>query len=358
MMASKRYYIDARNKSTLGVTYYDACSKPHADAERIALSMGFEPCYLYGSRLSKLGQPIWKKVLLHAYNLWYMWDVKRQARKLKTLHGCDIFVQYGFATEAMFDVVRLLKQGGNRLILLIHDLETFRFKDKNKAEMQMLQHIDAVIVHSEPMEKRVREIGFKGQVEKLQFFDYLNDYAIPQDETADMVEDIKIVYAGNLSKSGFVKLLHRLPIHTRLHYNLYGVHDGTLQTNDHLHYKGVFENDDISSIEGNWGLVWDGDSLDTCSGVTGEYLRLNAPFKFSLYLAKGLPVIVWEESAMARYVKEYGLGITVKGLDDIEHTIRSLTADQLAAIHHNVALYSERVKHGAMLTDALGRCLV
>ena len=57
-------------------------------------------------------------------------------------------------------------------------------------------------------------------------------------------------------------------------------------------------------MEGNWGLVWDGNSIDTCSGNFGEYLRLNAPFKFSLYLAAKRPVVVWRESAMAEYVRK------------------------------------------------------
>jgi hypothetical protein len=28
----------------------------------------------------------------------------------------------------------------------------------------------------------------------------------------------------------------------------------------------------IKNLQGRYGLVWDGDALDTCSGLTGEYL--------------------------------------------------------------------------------------
>ena len=352
-----KYYIDARNKSTLGVTYYDACSKPHADAEAIALSLGFEPRYLLGSRLSKLGQPIWKKVLLHAYNLWHAWDVRRQAKALRLLHDSDIFLQYGFTTEAMFDVVRMLRKQGNRIILLIHDLETFRFEGRNKAELELLSNVDTLIVHSMPMRNRLLELGFKGRLIVLQFFDYLidNDNLTPDDGLND--GQINIVFAGNLSKSEFVKKLPSLPTHPDLRYHLYGLHDGTLTTGDHVLYKGVFENNDIAAIEGNWGLVWDGDSLDTCSGVTGEYLRINAPFKFSLYLAKGLPVIVWEESAMAHYVEEYGLGIKVKSLDEVHDAIAALSEEERKRIEDNVATWSGRVRKGKMLAHALRMAL-
>lgn len=360
-MEATKYYIDARNKSTLGVTYYDACSKPHADAESIALKLGFEPRYLLGSRLSKLGKPIWKKVLLHAYNLWHAWDVKRQAKALRSIHDRDIFVQYGFTTEAMFDVVKRLKKQGNRIIMLIHDLETFRFEGCNKAELELLQSVDVLIVHSIPMRNRVLELGFKGKVVILQFFDYLinDNYIVNVNDNenvnnrTDDGEQINIVFAGNLSKSEFVKKLPSLPTHPNLHFNLYGLHDGTLVTNDHIHYKGVFKNDDISAIEGNWGLVWDGDSLDTCAGVTGEYLRINAPFKFSLYLAKGLPVIVWEESAMAHYVEDYGVGIKVKSLDEIHNAIAALSEEEIRKIRGNVATWSDSVRRGEMLENAL-----
>ena len=48
-----------------------------------------------------------------------------------------------------------------------------------------------------------------------------------------------------------------------------------------------------------------------CTGQYGEYLKINSPFKFSLYLAANRPVVVWSKSALASYVKEYKLGICV-----------------------------------------------
>ena len=128
-------------------------------------------------------------------------------------------------------------------------------------------------------------------------------------------------------------------------------------TNDNIQYKGFFSNDDIAGIEGTWGLVWDGDSIDGCTGRMGEYLRYNAPFKLSLYLAKGLPVIVWSESAMAKYVEEYKLGITVRSLNDIYDAVRSLSAEQLNDIKEGVAEYSRKVKHGKQLEQALQKAL-
>lgn len=360
----KKYYIDALNKSTYGVKYYDACSKPHSDAEKIANKLGFESKYLYGSRLSKLGKPIWKKVLLHAYNLCWQTYVLWQARKLNNIKDSDIFLQYGFSTEAMFPIVRKLKRNGNRIILLIHDFDTFRIASDNsdtkvsyrnkiiRNEKRLIESVDIAIVHSKPMEKKLREMGYEKKIVILEFFDYLNDYKA-ENSAVDIQNHIEIVFAGNLDKSYFVRKLHEVDATSGIRYFLYGKYSGELTTNDSVIYKGVFQNDDIAGIEGTWGLVWDGDSTDTCSGNFGEYLKINAPFKFSLYIAKGLPVIVWKESAMAYYVEKYGLGIAVSSLNDIYDTIHSLTSEQVREIQANVLNCSEIVEGGGKIEQSL-----
>ena len=353
----KRYHIDALNKSNFGVTHYDACSKPHSDAEKTAGRLGFETECLYGSRLTKLGKPLWKKVLLHAYNLCWQAYVLLQSRKLERIKNADIFVQYGFSTEAMFRVVKNLNRDGNRIIMLMHDLGILQVgAKKNHEEEQLLQNVDTVIVHSQPMADKLRGLGFKGKTVILEFFDYLNDYEADCAST-DMTGNIDVVFAGNLGKSTFLSKLNELTPHEGLRFFLYGKDTGNLITNDNIQYKGFFSNDDIAGIEGTWGLVWDGDSLDGCTGRMGEYLRYNAPFKLSLYLAKGLPVIVWSESAMAKYVEEYKLGITVRSLNDIYDAVRSLSAGQLNDIKEGVAEYSRKVKHGKQLEQALQKAL-
>lgn len=363
-----RYHIDALNKSTFGVTFYDACSKPHTDAEKTANSLGFESIYLYGSRLSKLGKPIWKKVLLHIYNLSYQAYVLWQARKLNSIKDADIFVQYGFSTEAMFYIVRKLRKNNNRIILLLHDLDSLRLNGEGSSvasayirklhrnEKELLRNTDVAIVHSAPMAERLRELGFKGDIETLRFFDYLNTYEV-EDSNTDIKEVINIVFAGNLEKSPFINELHTLETYTNLRYHLYGKHTNDIPTNESVIYKGCFQNDNIADIDGTWGLVWDGESVDTCKGNFGEYLKINAPFKFSLYLAKGLPVIVWKASAMAKYVEEYGLGITVNSLNDIYPTIQKLSTSQIEQIKENVNKYSAFVKKGEMLSCVLQKII-
>lgn len=68
-------------------------------------------------------------------------------------------------------------------------------------------------------------------------------------------------------------------------------------------------------------------------------------------------MIVWKDSAMAKYVEEYGLGITVSSLNDIYPTIQRLSAPQVEQIKENVRKYSASVKKGEMLSQVLRKVI-
>ena len=77
--------------------------------------------------------------------------------------------------------------------------------------------------------------------------------------------------------------------------------------------KGVESPDRLPNVlEGDFGLVWDGESLEEGQEAAGRYLRYNCPHKFSLYMAAGMPVIVGKQSAMAEITERETLGITVE----------------------------------------------
>lgn len=350
----ERYYLDVKNRSQLGVTYYDANSKPYTDSCAVAERLGFKPMTFYCTKLKKQGEPIWKKVVLHAYNEFNRFKLLRETQEaFKDIHGAEVFVQGGFAPNNIPDTLRKIRENGNKVILLAHDLETLREGRFWDLEKKIVRNCDVVIAHSQPMADFVREkLEFKGEIVLLEFFDYHNSF---KPELCQDCSNINIVYAGNLAKSVFIKELHKIASHDNMHFHLYGVTDNSFVTNDHVIYKGKFQADDIAAIDGNWSLVWDGTSLDSCTGNFGEYLRYNAPFKFSLSMASGMPVIAWEESAMAYYVKKYNIGIAVKSLHEIYDKISALTIDEQMEIRRNVLAVSEKVRNGMMLENALNK---
>ena len=141
---------------------------------------------------------------------------------------------------------------------------------------------------------------------------------------------------------------------------IYGKHKGLprLQTRGHIKVNPFLSADTfIREVEGDFGLVWDGDSLETCSGHFGEYLRWNTPHKVSFYIRAGLPMIVWRQSAVAPIVQQEGIGFCIDSIEELNTLLPSITPQQLAEMRQRVAIVSSRMAQGCYLKEAVGRIL-
>ena len=126
------------------------------------------------------------------------------------------------------------------------------------------------------------------------------------------------------------------------HFSLFGVNYTGLN-NEFLQYKGSVDPDELPKIlKTGFGLVWDGSSLFSCDGNSGEYLKWNNPHKFSLYMASGIPVFVWVESALASFVIDHNLGFTINSLNEIEDILKNLTIEEYETLlNTKIELYKE-----------------
>ena len=182
----------------------------------------------------------------------------------------------------------------------------------------------------------------------LEIFDYL----IPnfEEKTAPQ-KDQPIIVAGNLNptKSGYLYNLPEQPA-----YNLYGVGYDESRALKNTSYFGSFMPDNLpTALEGSFGLVWDGDSSETCQGSYGNYLRFNNSHKASLYLASGFPVVVWKESALAHFILEKSCGIAVASLHDLEAALENLTEKEYADLSENARRIGKDLREGYYLRSAL-----
>ena len=110
-------------------------------------------------------------------------------------------------------------------------------------------------------------------------------------------------------------------------------------------------------MEGSFGLIWDGDSLETCSGDYGKYLEYNNPHKLSLYIAAGIPVITWKGAAIADFIKKYNIGFTVNSIYEISEIIGKMTLSEYEEYKNNLKGLQEKVCSGFFTKMALEKII-
>ena len=134
--------------------------------------------------------------------------------------------------------------------------------------------------------------------------------------------------------------------------------DKNIKLGDNLKYFGSFKPDELpGKLEGKFGLVWDGDSLDTCSGNTGNYLRYNNPHKTSLYLSAGIPVIIWKEAAMSNFIEKHKAGILVESLTEIDDVINNISDSDYTELKNNAIQIGMQLRNGYYYKKAVQKCL-
>lgn len=270
--------------------------------------------------------------------------------------NCDLVIAHPLY-EIGFNYVRLLqrekKEKNMRLIFLIHDLPSLRIDQAKTFKMtdgEMCAAADFVIVHNERMKAHLADT-YAVSADKLKvlgLFDYLCSY----EEKPGTEKGKNIIIAGNLnrSKAGY---LAKLGAETELVFELYGSKDQNPEGKN-IRYHGSFAPEALpNQLQGSFGLVWDGDSEKCCSGNCGEYLRYNNPHKTSLYLAAGIPVITWQEAAIAEMIRGQRLGITVSSLAEISERIDALSETEYAEMQSNARKMGEALRNGAHLRSVL-----
>lgn len=335
---------------------HNAGNKAREDVFRIARSSGFLEFNVPVVISSRSGLGIAGKISEHL-ELCKRWKQAMSSMK----KGDVLLVQYPLIHRTVFfyRVLRYAASRGVITILLIHDLDILRLESndgfKRRFAFEQKRSLKAagfLVSHNAGMTRYlVESLSCKSeQIVNLDLFDYC--FPKTADNGSAPLKDGAVVIAGNLApqKAGYI---HSLP--KDVTFALYGVGlDEPVLAMSNIEYRGKFEPDSGPNIiAGSWGLVWDGDSSETCSGTYGEYLRVNNPHKTSLYLAAGLPVIVWSGSALAPFVLENGLGLAVDSLFDIKEAIGSLNDEEYAEMRANAMVMSKKLRSGYFTKRAL-----
>lgn len=341
------YFIGEPKKSDIRT----ATSKPRTDVTEVLEKMGFVRLEVPKAWTTPEGNTLTRGLGLYL-------QLNEKIKMLKP--GDKLFFQ--FPTPNSLFLKRILKKLHRKQVeslVLVHDLQYIRYKDdpsfskfaklkfKTK-ESTLLNEYNKIIVHNEAMKKEMISWGIsKDKLISLGLFDYLTSSPVAQSDTEN-----SIIIAGNLAenKAGYAYKLPKSP-----KYRLYGVNyaENNAENAANVTYHGSFKAEDVSTMKGRFGLVWDGTSVDTCAGNFGNYLRYNNPFKFSMYMAAELPVIVWSKSALAAFVEEHKVGLAVDSLNDVPALLAKMTDADYQQIKANVKVISQKVRQGSFTEEAV-----
>ena len=337
-----------------------AGSKARNDVETIFKEEKMIPIYVAVMQKNrKKKSKITQKMQIH-------WQIyKEWVAKTKELSKGDVlFVQFPCLEHTLFlkKLLTDLKKRGVKTVLLIHDLEMLRIsKEKNTKlkkkirlrieEYSCLKNAGTVISHNPSMTDYLISIGIaKEHIVTLGIFDYL----IPEFMPKKISNKNKVIIAGNLAsrKAGYV---YELP--NTVKFELFGVNYTGAQ-NEMITFHGSFPSDELPNMmEGGFGLVWDGTSSKTCEGIYGSYLRINNPHKTSLYLASGIPVLIWKEAALADFVEKNHCGLLIGSLDDIPIVLNNLSQMDYDSLKREAEKISQLLRNGVFTKKAIIYCL-
>ena len=260
-------------------------------------------------------------------------------------------------------LTKLLRKRQFKAYLLIHDIESLRnrsiksFQDFKYAILHFLQNktvlerVDGIIAHNDKMKAVLIQMGIpEEKIISLEIFDYL----IPNYESKKTYDKSMILLAGNfdIQKAKYARQLPDNP-----EFSIYGINFEAENLPQNVHYNGAFSPEELPYyLEGGFGLVWDGDSPHTCSGMFGEYLKMNNPHKASLYLASGFPIIMWRQSALADFVRKNSCGILVDSLFEIADILDSISKEVYEELINNSKKIGDNIRNGHYLKTALDKC--
>ena len=253
-----------------------------------------------------------------------------------------------------------------KIITIVHDVRTLKGRTKDKkAELANIVCSDVIIVHNESMKRWFLEEGTKIPIIVLGIFDYVSKSKPVQNEHKGVPDVFKVAYAGGFShgKNAYLFDIDLLE-HNMYTINLYGVgfddsKRKVTKKESIIFHEGAFTAEEVAyKIEADFGLVWDGDSVHTCSGQYGEYLKFNNPHKTSLYLLCGLPIIVWDQAAIADFVTEHRLGLKVDDLSNLDNLLKKLSKSDYLEMKQNVMGIQEKLMNGEFIAEAVSKALV
>lgn len=274
-------------------------------------------------------------------------------------YGDIVIFQFPTWNGIKFDealVGRLRNYRKLKKIFFVHDIPPLMFEENRSfldRYIDLFNQADLIILPSQNM---ADFLYTKGLNVKKTVTQKMWDFPVPVDQTI-IPQFAKVInFAGNpdLPKFEFVKDWDYDKVELKVTADKENWAQGK-----NIGFLGWFKND-ISLLSalrksGGFGLVW------TNNSYCEEYMKMNTNYKFSAYLAAGIPVIVSNNIAERDTVVRKNLGLAVDSLDEAINRIENMNKSQYNKMVSDVNVFSDLIREGYFtqkcLTDAVFKLL-
>lgn len=268
------------------------------------------------------------------------------------VHGDVVIIQSPTWNNPYFDerlMDKLYCYAGLGKIILVHDvlplfLESYR--PHLKRYIDFYNRADVIILPTRNMEHFLRENGLTVKKVVVQ---RMFDYVVSVDQSFKPPFRKVINMAGNPNQDPKLNFCKNWSWETvQLAVTVDG---GDWAQKRNVRFLGWFQNDnlliDALRRSGGFGLLWVEDPY------WNEYIKLNASYKFSTYLAAGLPVIVPTGVGEEDTIRRKNLGLVVDSLDEAVERIGNMSEREYREMADNVEEFAYLLRDGFFTRKAL-----
>ena len=254
-----------------------------------------------------------------------------------------------FFEKALMERIRLIAPGA-KMVVFVHDMPPLMWESERYLipnYLELYNKADVIIFPTENALRFWREQGLT--VEKV-LIQHMWDHPVEVDTRIRPTFSRTICFAGNPEKFTFVKEWKSREVQLAV-----TAAENSWTCEGNVKKLGWFQNDALLAhtlrSTGGFGLHW------TQDPYWMEYMKYNASYKLSLYLASGLPVIVPKEHPEKDYILRKNIGITVSSLEDAVAQIMRMTPETYAEMVQAVEQVGKILRDGGMIkklfSDAL-----
>lgn len=238
-----------------------------------------------------------------------------------------------------FDEVLLkkIREQADKLVIFVQDFVPLMFQNNFylfDRYLEAYNHADLIILPSKKMQQILISRGLTAPVIFQEVWDHVTSLSL---ETIPLFQR-KLKFSGNSTRFPFVKDWdNELPLEV--------FSNELFSAKSSVNIMGWRTDDQLlrELNKGGFGLVWS-ENID--NQAEREYSEMNVSFKFSTYLASGIPIIVNKGIAKEYFVKKHNIGIAVESIEEAVEVIKQMSEEEYLVLQKNVRKIAPLLREG------------